>query len=184
MGGGVTWLELGFATMLAYMESRLGCEPRTAKDRLRVAEALEQLPAIAKALFEGRLLVERGPRDHVRRDSEDGSGMDRRRRRQDRSRPAGAGGRARGRRSLHRRAARRGSRPRDHARAHAGGVRAAAASARCVLEDETGGSLSDDALVEALCRRALDGKRERAAHQIAVTTCRHCERGWSSGGER
>jgi hypothetical protein len=56
MGGGVTWLELGFATMLAYMESRLGCEPRTAKDRLRVAEALEQLPAIAKALFEGRLL--------------------------------------------------------------------------------------------------------------------------------
>src|SRR5580692_1464250 len=51
-----TWLELGYATMLAYMEARLGYEPRTAKDRLRVAEALGQLPEIATAMHDGRLL--------------------------------------------------------------------------------------------------------------------------------
>lgn len=177
----MTWLELGFATMLAYMESRLGYEPRTAKDRLRVAEALEQLPAIATALFEGRLLWS-AVREltRVATAKTEAEWID-----------AAVGKTVRATQELvagHVAGDRPTDEPRDEVRvreitlALTPAAFALLRQARCVLEDETGGSLSDDALVEALCRRALDGKAERAAHQIAVTTCRHCERGWQDGG--
>lgn len=47
-------VPLGFATFLEYVERRLGYAPHTALERLRVAEALEQLPATREALAEGQ----------------------------------------------------------------------------------------------------------------------------------
>ena len=45
----------GFASLAEYAERRLGYEPRTTLDRVRVAEALEVLPRTAAALRDGAL---------------------------------------------------------------------------------------------------------------------------------
>src|SRR5688500_11818509 len=47
--------ELGCASFLEYMEQVCGYEPRTAQERLRVAEALADLPATRAAWRAGRL---------------------------------------------------------------------------------------------------------------------------------
>ena len=54
------------------------------------------------------------------------------------------------------------------------------------MADEHGGRLDDNAFVEALCRRALEGggTSERPAHQIAITVCESCKRGWQNGAGR
>src|SRR6478672_2417039 len=49
------WLELGMVSMLEYLEARLGYGPRAAQDRIRVALALDELPAIARTLQHGEL---------------------------------------------------------------------------------------------------------------------------------
>lgn len=49
------WREHGFPTVLAYLEDRLGYAPRTAVERLRVARALGDLPAMEQALARGAL---------------------------------------------------------------------------------------------------------------------------------
>ncbi len=46
-------VELGFGSFREYLERLLGYEPRTARERVRVAEALEELPAIRDALARG-----------------------------------------------------------------------------------------------------------------------------------
>lgn len=49
-GAVYAWRELGYASILEYVERVLGYGPRVAKDRLRVARALETLPALATSL--------------------------------------------------------------------------------------------------------------------------------------
>lgn len=46
-------VELGFRSMVDYVAHTLGCQPRTAYERLRVAEALVDLPVIRAALAAG-----------------------------------------------------------------------------------------------------------------------------------
>jgi hypothetical protein len=48
-------LHLGFGTFAEYVERVLGYSPRSTHEKLRVAEALERLPALARALDEGVL---------------------------------------------------------------------------------------------------------------------------------
>jgi len=48
-------LRLGFGSFVEYGGRLLGCSPRMVNERLRVAEALETLPAIAAALEQGKL---------------------------------------------------------------------------------------------------------------------------------
>jgi hypothetical protein len=48
-------VHLGFGSFSEYAERLLGYKPRSTQERLRVAEALEQLPAMARALEEGTL---------------------------------------------------------------------------------------------------------------------------------
>jgi len=48
-------LRLGFGSFVEYGGRLLGCSPRMVTERLRVAEALETLPAIAAALEQGKL---------------------------------------------------------------------------------------------------------------------------------
>src|SRR5258705_9998995 len=49
------WESFGYTTMLAYTEAELGYGPHTAGERLRVAHALRELPAIAARLEAGEL---------------------------------------------------------------------------------------------------------------------------------
>jgi hypothetical protein len=49
------WRTLGFSTALEYLEDVFGYAPRTAKDRLRVAKELANLPELEADLREGRL---------------------------------------------------------------------------------------------------------------------------------
>ena len=44
------WRPLGMTSMREYLERRMGYGPQVAAERLRVAEALEALPAIEEAL--------------------------------------------------------------------------------------------------------------------------------------
>jgi len=49
------WRPLGMVSALDYMERALGYTPRAAQDRLRVARALGDLPALTAALATGNL---------------------------------------------------------------------------------------------------------------------------------
>lgn len=49
------WKALGIASFVEYARRYLGVKPRPAKERLRVALALESLPRLAEALREGRI---------------------------------------------------------------------------------------------------------------------------------
>lgn len=49
------WRRFGYASLVNYMEMELGYSPRTAMERLRVANALPQLPQIAAAIEQGDL---------------------------------------------------------------------------------------------------------------------------------
>jgi hypothetical protein len=49
------WRVFGHASLLEYMERALGYQPHTARERLRVARCLEQLPRLADALSAGRV---------------------------------------------------------------------------------------------------------------------------------
>jgi 5-methylcytosine-specific restriction endonuclease McrA len=49
------WRKLGFSTALEYLEDVFGYAPRTAKDRLRVAKELAELPELEAELRDGKL---------------------------------------------------------------------------------------------------------------------------------
>ena len=45
--------HLGFASFSEYIERSFGYKPRTTQEKLRVAEALEELPLLSQALEQG-----------------------------------------------------------------------------------------------------------------------------------
>jgi hypothetical protein len=49
------WRQFGCASLLEYMERRLGYGPRAAQERLRVAFALDKLPVLAETLAAAEL---------------------------------------------------------------------------------------------------------------------------------
>src|SRR5262245_12100397 len=49
------WRRYGCASLLEYMEREMGYSPRAAMERLRVAHAIVELPAIGEALAQGDL---------------------------------------------------------------------------------------------------------------------------------
>src|SRR5688500_8477278 len=48
-------LKLGFGSMFEYVERLFGYKPRLTQEKLRVAEALEELPDLDRALRDGKL---------------------------------------------------------------------------------------------------------------------------------
>jgi len=177
------WRELGMVSMIDYMERALGYGPHNAKERLRVAHALEELPQMEAALERGEVsfsAVRELTRIVVPETEEvwlahvEGKNL-----RQVEDLVAGR---------------EEGDLPTDPEKPH---VRdcvltfklrpetyAALRESRVVLEDEQGRSLSDDELVSALCRALLGGDRERAQHQISVVQCETCKAAWQDGGGR
>lgn len=150
------WRKLGYSSASEYMERELGYAPRTAVERLRVADALSQLPHLAAALTSGELRYSAVRElSRVVTPETEALWIDATRGQKVRQVQTMVAGR------------RHGDKPDDPARARVEGrqratfelsPRAAAAlhQARAALEAELGSRLNDDAFIEALCRRALD----------------------------
>src|SRR5690349_24971113 len=52
-----TWREYGYASLVQYIEHKMGYTTRVAMERLRVANAIEDLPVIASLLDQGTLSI-------------------------------------------------------------------------------------------------------------------------------
>jgi 5-methylcytosine-specific restriction endonuclease McrA len=177
--------RLGCATYLEYLERVLGYPPRQAREKLRVAEALVDVPLIRDALAAGDLTwsaVREVTRVAVPETCAEWLAA------------------ARGRTvreveelvSGRRPGDRPGDPPDPAARRHVlrleitGETLAAFRDARRCLEDASGHALEDDELVRLLAHHALGGPADpgRASYQIAMTVCEACGAASRDGGGR
>jgi hypothetical protein len=178
-------LHLGFASFSEYIERSFGYKPRTTQEKLRVAEALEELPVLTQALQQGtvhwsaareltRVAVPENERQWL----------------------AVANGKSV--RQLEELVAGKlpgddpASPPRPSERRHilrfevAPETFALFREALSALRRSTDDALDDDAALLALARLALGGPRDegRASYQIAITFCPACRQGHQpSNGE-
>jgi hypothetical protein len=183
------WRPLGMTSMREYLERRMGYRPQVAAERLRVAEALEALPAIENALDRGELSYS-AVRELSRiatRKTED-AWLDACRGKNLRQveemiaeREPGDAPTSPPKPDVRPRRVQFELRPATRARLRA---------ARAKFEAERGERLDDDELIDALCLRALEGSRPsnaktpRPRYQVAVTVCQACMQGWQNGAGR
>jgi len=182
------WRELGKASLLEYLEDVLGYAPKAAKERVRVAMALDELPLLHDALASGeqsysaikeltRVAVAKNQAEWI------------------------AAARGKNVRQIEELVAgrRRGDLPTDPPVPDlkpqivrfeiTTATLARLRQVQQVLAGECGGQLEDDALVSAMCDAILDGHEAaddggRARHQIITTVCEQCSQGWQHGGGR
>jgi len=173
-----THLHLGFASFSEYIERSFGYKARSTQEKLRVAEALEELPVLTQALEHGTLHWS-AARELTRVAVPEN----------ERKWLALAQGKSV--RQLEELVAGKtpgddpASPPRDSERRHV--LRFAVApetfalfrEAMTALRRSTDAALDDDAALLALSRLALGGPRDegRASYQIAVTVCAACGQG-------
>jgi len=182
------WRNVGKASFLEYLEEVLGYTPKSARERVRVALALEALPGLADALATGEqsysatrelTRVATAETEAAWRDAARGKNV-----RQIEELVA-----------VHAPGDRPGDPPRPDMKPRV--VRFEISSAtfarlrqvQQLLADEHGGQLDDDALVETLCAAVLDGgsgeaDQGRARFQILTTVCEVCSQGWQLGAGR
>ncbi len=179
------WRWFGYVHMNEYLERELGYGPQAGIERLRVARALAELPFIEASLAEG-VLPYSAVREltRVATKETERAWLDKVRGMNLRQIEALVSGR------------KRGDGPEDPTNPDlqnrvvrlelAPAVFALFRQVQSAMADEHGGRLDDSALMEILCRRALEGGAgsERPAHQIAITVCESCERGWQNGAGR
>lgn len=182
------WRPLGMASMREYLERVMGYGPRVASDRLRVAEALEGLPVMDKALRSGELSYSAVreltriattktdkawvavARDLTLRQIEEMVA----------EREPGDAPTSKPKPNLRPRAVTMMLRPAEVALLR---------EARLRIERERGERVDDGELITELYGRAFSdakgGKRvPRPRHQIAITVCESCKQGWQRGGGR
>jgi hypothetical protein len=181
-------VHLGYATFLEYLERVLGYGPRTAMDRIRVAEALAELPETCASLAAGTTTYS-AVRELTRVATADT---------EEKWLDAAAGKTVREVEELV-----AGHKPGDlpdepadpdlRMRALRFDVSpqtfALFREAQQWLDTEAGHRLTEDEIVAAMCASVLDRSTSdrddgRAAHQIAITTCDSCERTWQDGAGR
>lgn len=179
------WQRLGYVHLNEYLERELGYAPQAGTERIRVALALAQLPRIEASLGEGALSfsavreltrVATVDTEQAWLDAAHGKNL-----RQIEAMVSGK---------------KPGDRPEDPARPElvtrilrlelSPSAFAAFRQIQAVMADEHGGRLDDSTLIEALCRRVLEGGADsgRPAYQIAFTVCESCRRGWQNGAGR
>jgi hypothetical protein len=163
-------------------ERIFGYAPRLTLEKLRVAEALEELPATARELETGRVCfsaVRELTRVATRFTEEEWL----------------AASRGRTVREVERLVSghRPGSRPEDPR--DPGAMRhvvrlelspeglATLREAMAKVRRDAGGPLDDDATILLMARQILEGPRAegRASYQVAMTRCEDCKRGWQQG---
>jgi hypothetical protein len=177
--------HLGFARIEEYMERVLGYGPHAAAERLRVAEALEGLPAMRDA-FEGGELAYSAVRElsRVVVPKTEIAWLDAARGRTLREIEPMVAGRKKG--DLPDTPVAPGATRHVVRFEVSGETLALLRDARIAIADATGEQLDHDALLAALCRSVLDGgegaEPRRARNQIALTICEVCQRGWQDGG--
>jgi len=179
------WRRLGYIHMNEYLERELGYGPQAGIERLRVARELGGLPRTEASLADGALAYS-AVRELTRiaTAETEGAWLAEARGKNLRQIEAMVSGRKRGDRpcdptnpDLVNRVVRLELSPE---------VFALFRQVQGAMADEHGGRLDDSAFVETLCRRALEraAASERPAHQIAITVCKSCDRGWQDGAGR
>jgi hypothetical protein len=178
--------RLGYPTMHVYMEQELHYGRLAANERLRVARALSELPNIAAAFRAGELpfSVVREVTRPATEDNEDAWLAEIR-------------GKTAAQVQQLVKGRREGDLPEDPPDPSlikerimvevSAETYALWRQARIAIDEERGEHVSDDELVQTMCRRALDpvvatpDRPMKPAFQIAVTTCRQCKRGMQVG---
>jgi len=170
-----THVRLGYGSFVEYIERIFGYSPRLTYEKLRVAEALEQLDGMATALRDGQLswsVVRELTRVATKQTERDwlrcATGLNAREVQQ--------------RVSGHHLGSRPDDPTEDAARRHilrfevSGEAFAAFREAMADIRRDAGGSLDDDAALLLLARRALGGPVDpgRASYQLALTICEKC----------
>lgn len=180
-----TWRDLGYPTILAYLEARLCICPRTASDRLRVARALGELPMLEAALDAGE--ISHSTARELCRVAVAGT-----------EREWLARARGKSQRAVEEmvRGHRKGAMPDDipdpDLRTRKVTIEMSPATyalyrqTLSALADEAGRHVEGDEAIATMCRRSLervgDEPPTRAPYQVAVTVCASCQRGWQDGG--
>ena len=181
------WRRYGYSSMVDYMERELGYSPRAGLERLRVANAIVDLPQIAAAIEQGDLTFS-GARELTRVATPEteqvwiGATAEMNLREVEQV----VSGHVRGELPtdppdprLQRKILRHEVRLETDALMR---------EARQKLEKERGERLDDDAVLEALCRAYLEGpgageagESGAAPYRVAVTVCKQCKGGWQHG---
>lgn len=185
------WRKLGYSTALEYLEEVFGYAPRTAKDRLRVARELGELPALEAELRDGTLPYSAARElTRVMTPATEGAWLARARGRNLRDIELLVSGHAKGdspdapkNPDLMTRRVTFELTPR---------VDALLQQARAMFENERGEHIEDVDLMEALCLTALAGsareaggaKPPRPAYQNIIRTCDSCSRAELEGRGR
>jgi hypothetical protein len=187
----VLWRAYGYASLAEYMELELGYSPRAALERLRVANVIVDLPAIASALDQGDLPFSAARElTRVVTPETEGEWID-----------ACAGKNLRDIEAMvaeHDTGDRPSDPPKPRPRKRRisievdADVIALMRQAQQVLERERGERLDEAGVLAAVFRAVIDGggrggadddqARGRAPYQIAITTCDACKRAWQDGG--
>jgi hypothetical protein len=171
-------VRLGYGSFAEYIERVLGYAPRLTHDKLRVAEALEVLPEMPKALRSGELQWSAARElTRVATAATEREWL--------------AAARGRTVRDVERLVSGHamGSRPQDPinpaARRHvlrfevSGETLAAFRDAAAKLRRDSGGPLDDDAMLLLMARHVLGGPKDegRSSYQVALTVCESCRKG-------
>jgi hypothetical protein len=175
-------LRLGYASFQEYTERLFGYGPRLTQEKLRVAEALEELPEVARDLQTGAISFSLARElTRVATPSTEKEWL----------------GAARGRTvrevehlvSGHRPGSLPDDVPDSQLKRHvlrldlSGEVFATFREAMAKIRRDAGESLDDDAAMLLLCRQALEDPKDlgRSSYQIALTVCESCRRARQQG---
>jgi hypothetical protein len=175
-------LHLGFASFGEYAERLMGYRPRWTDERLRVAQALEDLPEIAQALRDA-VLCWSAVREltRVAVPENEGTWLEVAKSRSVRQIEELVAGHL------------PGDAPDDHYDASlkrhvlrfevSADTLATFREAVAKIKREAGSSLDDDAALLLVARQALAGPGDagRASYQLALTVCTACGRAWQQG---
>ena len=178
-----THVRLGFGSFVEYIERLFGYAARLTQEKLRVAEALEQLPEATSAFQNGQTCWSAlRELTRVATPATEAEWLDAIRGRTVREVEQLVSGHA------------RGSRPSDPPDERlvrhflrfevSGDVLATFREAMAKLRRDAGASLDDDAALLLMARTVLDGPRDegRASYQIALAVCPDCQRASQQGG--
>jgi hypothetical protein len=182
------WKPLGMVSALDYLERVLDYSPHAARERLRVAVALGELPQLGEALARNELSFS-AVRELTRITIPETQAewIAAAKGKNQREVEELVAGRARGSRPSD--PADPDLRPRSLHLKLTPDVYARFRQARVALDKEHDRHLDDNEILAALLNTYLEGATgtqptERARHQICLTVCEVCEQGWQEGGGR
>jgi len=177
-----THVHLGYGSFAEYVERLLGHSPRFCGERLRVAEALEELPETSQALRAG-VLAWSAVREitRVATPETEGQWVETARSKTIRQVEQLVSGRTKGDGPEDPALAR----PQRHILRLELSAEAMATYREAVgkLRRQAGGPLDEDAALLLMARAVLGGPSDegRSSYQISMTVCGECKRGWQQG---